>query len=194
MSFIKIETHKLPLDDKQESLSLNLSKRLTKIMYLHTMEVFDQEGPGWAPLKASTKKQRLKQGFGEGPILDRKRARLGLRGGIIEAPTNTEAVVGVRAGELDDYAKIHQFGGRIIRVTKPGTVRLRTDRKGKLLRQEKKPNLTIFASKKHKLVKEIKKSFGKRFTILIPKRSYIKITRELLDKCKAVAIDFLNGK
>lgn len=192
MSFIKVETKKLPVPDKGISNSLELSKRLTHAMYLNTMEVFDQEGPGWTPLKARTIKQRVREGFGEGPILDRKRGNLGLRGGIIESPSKTEAVVGVRAGIK--YALVHQFGGIINRVVKAGSVRLRTNKKGDLLRQKDYKNLAVFGKKKHKLAKEVKYEGGKAFQINIPQRKYLFFNDALITKLKTVALEFLNTK
>lgn len=192
MSFIKIETQKLPNSDSTKTNSLELSKRLTHTMHLHTMEVFDQEGPGWTPLKARTIKQRIREGFGESPILDRKRGNLGLRGGIVEAPSNTEAVVGVRAGIK--YALIHQFGGVINRVVKAGSVRLRTNKKGDLLRQKDYKNLAVFGKKKHKLAKEVKYEGGKAYQVKIPQRKYLFFTDNLITKLKTVALEFLNTK
>ena len=89
----------------------DLVKDISKEMYDSTMQVFAQEGPGWAPLKSKTIAQRMRLGFGAGPILDRKHGRLGLKGGIIEAYDDTKAIVGVRTGI--PYARIHQFGGTI---------------------------------------------------------------------------------
>ena len=192
MSFIKVETKKIPLADKSKTQSLELSKQLTHSMYLHTMEVFDQEGPGWTPLKAKTRKQRVAQGFGEGPILDRKRGNLGLKGGIVEAPTNTEAVVGVRKGIL--YALAHQLGAIINRVSKPGSVRLRTNKKGDLVRQTGYKNLAVFGKKSHKQVKEVNYAGGKSFQIKIPQRKYLYFTRELLNNLSNIAKNFFNKR
>lgn len=192
MTFIKVEIKKLPAANKEKTQSLELSKQLTHAMYLHTMEVFNQEGPGWTPLKAKTRKQRVKQGFGEGPILDRKRGNLGLKGGIIEAPSNTEAVVGVKKGIL--YALIHQLGGIINRVSKPGSVYLRTDKKGNLIRQEGYKNLAVFKKKKNKLGKEVKYRGGKSYQIKIPQRKYLFFTRELLDNLSEITKNFFNSK
>ena len=192
MSFIRIETIKLPNTSAVIKQSSELSKRLTHAMYLNTMEVFDQEGPGWTPLKARTLKQRVREGFSEGPILDRKRGNLGLRGGIVEAPSNTEAVVSVRAGIK--YALIHQFGGIINRVVKAGSVRLRTNKKGDLIRQKDYNNLAVFGKKKHKLAKEVKYPGGKAFQINIPQRKYLFFNDALITKLKTVALEFLNGK
>lgn len=168
---------------------LQLSQQLTHAMYNDVMKTFEEEGPGWAPLRPRTKKQRLRQGFGEGPILDRKRGRLGLKGGIIEAPSKTEAVVGVRAGI--PYAAIHQFGGNINRISNPGKVRLRTTKSGKLVRQENYKNLAVFGKKSHKLVREVEYKGGKAFTISIPARSYLKFTQRLLDRIEEIFKKFV---
>ncbi len=149
------------------------------------METFEQEGPGWPPLKPRTKKQRLAQGFGEGPILNRKKASgLGLRLSIIEKSTEDKAIVGVpKHADIEKYAAIHQFGGRIVRVTKPGKVRLRKNKAGR----------TVFAKKTHKRAREVNKSFGKRYTIHIPARPYLKFTAQLLQDIKKIAKDFFQS-
>lgn len=187
---IKLETKKIAFENKKIN-GLELNKRLTQAMYLHTMEVFDKEGPGWAPLKPLTRKQRVKAGFGAGPILDRKRGNLGLIGGIVEAPTNTEAVVGVRA--VIKYAAIHQFGGIIYRTVKAGSVWLRTGRKGNLIRQKGYPNLAMFKKKKNKLGKEVKFQGGKNYQIAIPQRKFLVFTDELMVKLKKITTDFIKG-
>lgn len=192
MTFIKVEVKKLPIQKSDTTQSLGLSRRLTHTMYLHTMEVFDQEGPGWTPLSARTRKQRVARGFDEGPILDRKRGNLGLRGGIVEAPSETEAVVGVREGI--PYALAHQFGVIINRVVKAGSVRLRTNKKGELIRQKNYKNLAVFGKKSHKLTKDVSYPGGKAYQIKIPQRKYLFFNDALIEKLKTVAIEFLSSK
>ena len=70
------------------------------------------------------------------------------------------------------YAGIHEFGGSISRTSKPGTVRLRADAKGNLLRNSR--GGAIFAGKQHKRVSTRTFSGGKSFTIEIPERAYIR--------------------
>jgi len=189
MSFINVEVKKIAFSGKKADKSL--SAAIASRMMLHVEETFDKEGPGWKPLSSRTKKQRLAQGFGEGPILDRKRftENRGLRYNIHPNYDETKVVVGV--DPKIKYARIHQFGGRITRVTQPGMVRLRTNRKGELLRQSKYPNLAVFGKTKHKLVKESAKSFGKRYSIYIPRRKYLFFTDKLMDDIKKLAIEFL---
>lgn len=189
MSFINVEIKKIALSGKKPDKSL--ASALAQKMELHVQETFDQEGPGWTPLKAKTRRQRVAQGFGEGPILDRKRTgRVGLRENIVTNYNDEQVVTGVTSNIA--YAKIHQFGGRIVRVTQPGTVKLRTDRKGNLIRQADYKNLAVFKGKNHKLVKEVKKSFGKRYSIYIPKRKYLFFTDKLIDNLKRTVTDFIN--
>ena len=190
--FIGIDQKKIAFEslNRDKFLRMELSRKLTHAMLIHTEEVFDKEGPGWTPLKAKTRKQRVRQGFGEGPILDRHRGWKGLRRGIIEAPTSTKAIVGVRTGIL--YALIHQIGGVINRVTKPGSVWLRTTgKKGKLKRQKGYPNLAVFKKKKNKLGKEVKYEGGKQYQIVIPQRKYLFFSDDLLKKLGEIASDFL---
>lgn len=68
------------------------------------------------------------------------------------------------------YAGIHEFGGTVKRVSKPGTVRLRTDAKGNLLMRG---NLATFARAEHKRVREIAFAGGREYTITYPARPFI---------------------
>ena len=145
----------------------DLAKDITKEMYDSTMNIFAAEGPGWTPLKQRTMKARLAKGFGAGPILDQKRGRLGLKGGIIQAYNNNQAIVGVRSGI--PYARIHQFGGTITRYPYSGTVALRKTKEGK----------TQFAKASHKKKRIVKFSVMKPFTINIPARPYLVFTATL---------------
>lgn len=192
MSFLKIEVKEISIGANKPSIEL--SRRLTHLMLRSVMQTFESEGPGWSPLKAKTIKQRLRAGFGAGPILNRKRGNLGLRGGIIEAPSETEAVVGTRAGIA--YDKIHQFGGVINRVTKPGSVNLRLvkGKSGNLLRQKDYKNLAVFGKKSHKLTKTVSYAGGKSFQIKITARPFLKFTEKLVEEIKAEVKNFFEGK
>lgn len=185
MSFIRIEGISIP--KFKEKPAIELSKQLSHSMYNDVMENFAQQGPGWAPLKPATKKQRLRQGFGEAPILDRKRGNLGLRLGVIESATNDNAIVGVREGV--PYARIHQLGGTITRHPFSSWVHLRTNKAGKLLKQTSYPNLARFSRKKHKQ-KVTRKFTSKGYSIVIPARPYMRFTEELKEKLKRVVFSF----
>ncbi len=194
MSFINVETKKIALSGKKPNTGL--TSALGYRMFLHVQDTFDQEGPGWTPLKAKTRRQRVAQGFGEGPILNRKRLD-SLRRNIVENSNETQVVVGVKAGIK--YARIHQFGGIINRVLKAGMVRLRTTRSGKLERQEKYPKLAIFARSKdgrkgkaHKTFKSVNYEGGKNYKIVIPQRKYLFFTDKLMSDLKQIVIDFIN--
>lgn len=67
------------------------------------------------------------------------------------------------------YAAIHEYGGVIERTVKPGSVRLRTDKKGNLLTRG---NLAIFAKRSHKLAKEVSYAGGKQYRIVMPARHW----------------------
>lgn len=167
-----------------------LSSQLAQAMYDNTMQTFKEEGPGWKGLTKRTKKQRLRAGFGEAPILDRKRAMgLGLRGSIIMSSNSDEAVVGVRSGI--PYARIHQLGGDITRHPFSSTVNLRTTKSGKLVRQKDYKNLAVFGKKSHKLTKSVRYTISKAFTIKIPARPYLVWSARLLDQITQIAKSFI---
>jgi phage gpG-like protein len=119
---------------------------------------------------------------GEGPFPVEEH-RLGIRANRLrQSLRNSPAVVimsgnggSVEAsiGSNVEYAAIHEFGGVIKRTVKAGSVRLRTDRKGNLLRQ--KDNLAIFAKTKgdkaHKQFREVSFAGGNTYEIRIPARA-----------------------
>jgi len=78
-------------------------------------------------------------------------------------------VVGI--GSNVKYAAIHEFGGEIKRTTKDGSVRLRTDRSGNLIRQANNGSLAVFAKKTHKRFRQVGYVGGKQYTIKIPARA-----------------------
>jgi len=97
------------------------------------------------------------------------------------------------------YAPIHEFGGVIQRTVKAGSVKLRTNKQGEILRGGKNGKLAIFAGARHKLFKEVKFAGGKNYTITIPARAPIGhgIADRLPDYAAAferVTEDFLHGK
>lgn len=53
------------------------------------------------------------------------------------------------------YAGIHEFGGVIKHPPRAGSVRLRTNQQGALLRQKNNPSLAVFAGRRHKSAKEV---------------------------------------
>ena len=119
---------------------------------------------------ARIKEERLR---GQGPF-PADEGRLGVRSArLVQSATRFPAqisgtTVTSSLGSNVRYAGIHEFGGTIRRVVKPGKVRLRTDRKGELL---KRGNLATFARKSHKGVREISYAGGKEYTIAIPARA-----------------------
>lgn len=176
----KLEEKKIKIDSSLPPDQL--TQQISKAMYDSTMQVFADEGPGWKPLSQRTIKQRLRQGFGEGPILDRKRGRLGLKGGIIEASSGTKAIVGVRSGI--PYARIHQLGGTI-----NFAARSETFKRTKHTKTTKKFRKGQF--------KKLPKDFGlrelgkglsfKAYSITIPARKYLYFTQQLKDQILSIA-------
>jgi hypothetical protein len=67
------------------------------------------------------------------------------------------------------YAEIHEFGGRIVRQPREGSVRLRTNAAGELLKGPGGRG-AIFASKEHKRVRDVKYS-SKGYEIDMPERA-----------------------
>ena len=66
------------------------------------------------------------------------------------------------------YAAVHEFGAVIQRTVKAGSVKLRTNKQGNLLRRG---NLATFAGRNHKSFKTVQFKGGKSYTITIPARA-----------------------
>jgi phage virion morphogenesis protein len=131
---------------------------------------FQQEGPGWPQLRPATIKARQKQRKWPGKILQVSNA---LARSYI--PRYGDDYAGI--GSNSPYAAIHHFGGTIQREGKAGTVRLRTDAKGNLMRQGKHGKLAVFARKSHKRAAE--RAFeGKPYSITLPARPALPVGRD----------------
>lgn len=121
-----------------------------------TEENFAAQGrPDWVPLAEATKWERLKRNRGSTLLMilqDR---------GILAASVSSGhgadfAFIGA-GGAASDYAAAQQFGADIEVPARSVKTRLRTDRKGELLRQGAegtKKNLAVFARDTHKQVRE----------------------------------------
>lgn len=144
---------------------------------------FENEGPGWPQLASSTEKSR----GSAHPILQRSTA---LVRSINSYASADRAVVGANT----PYAAIHQFGGIIKRKGRSGTVRLRTEANGELMRQGKHGNLAVFAKKEHKRVTE--RSYqSEDYEIKIPARPYLPADRDgnLNPQALEAVVDILQG-
>ena len=71
------------------------------------------------------------------------------------------------------YPRLHEFGGTITRVQLAGSVRLRTNARGELLRQGKNGKLAIFAKAGHKRFQNVPFAGGKRTTVVYEARAPI---------------------
>jgi len=115
---------------------------------------------------------------GRGPFPPEEH-KLGVRSSRLRgaARASDPVVSGTRVqssiGDNVEYAAIHEFGWRIVHKPRTGTVRLRTDAQGNLLRQAAGTgalgHLAIFAKAEHKRVKVQFQSKG--FETVIPERA-----------------------
>ncbi len=144
-----------------------------------TEMAFTDEGPGWPQLKPSTVKRR----GSAHPILQVSNA-------LARSVTMQSGADYAQVGSNLSYAAIHQFGGTIKRKGKAGSVRLRTDAKGNLLRQSGHSNLARFAKSTHK--RYIERNYqGKDYSIEIPARPFLPITAD--GQLKPTALDAVMG-
>lgn len=71
------------------------------------------------------------------------------------------------------YAAIHEYGGTIHMPARGGSVRLRVDARGNLLRQKTNDKLAVFAKASHK--RAISRDFkSASYDIVMPERSYLR--------------------
>lgn len=136
-------------------------------MLSQTERGFELEGPGWQKLRPRTVKAREKKGKWPGKILQVSNA---LARSYVTSYGDDYSQIGSNLV----YAAIHHHGGTIQRKGKSGTVRLRTDAKGALLRQGKHGKLAVFARRSHKRAAE-RHFEGKPYTITMPARPALPI-------------------
>lgn len=136
-------------------------------MLTQTERGFELEGPGWQKLRPSTIRRRTKMGKWPGKIMQVSNA---LARSYLPFYGSHEAGIGTNLV----YAAIQHFGGKIQRKGKAGTVRLRTDAKGNLLRQGKNGKLAVFARQSHK--RAVERSYqGKDYSITLPARPVLPV-------------------
>jgi len=141
----------------------------------------------WRPLKPSTIRKRTKARTWPGKILQVSAG--GLAASIAAKATEDSVTVGTNKV----YAAPHQFGATISMKGRNGSIRLRTDTKGNLLRQAREGklrNLAVFAKGHHK--RAVERSFsGKDYTIDIPARPYLVVQEEDLTEIRAAILRHL---
>lgn len=148
-----------------------LFKAVAGLFEAETEANFAAQGrPGWAPLSAATRAERLKRNKG-GSVL-----KILQDSGILAASISSGygadfAYVGA-GGAAKDYAAIHQFGGTVDRPAHSVRTRLRTNAKGDLLRQGNHPNLAVFAKDSHKRARESWSTVD-AYKVEIPARPYL---------------------
>ena len=90
-------------------------------------------------------------------------------GGVTIADNRVESSIGSNV----KYAAVHEFGGPIHHEASVGSVRLRTDRAGNLLRQGVNPHLAVFARARHKRVKTVRWS-ADAHDVMMPERAPVR--------------------
>lgn len=138
-------------------------------------------GPAWAALKQSTLNGRKSDVAGARILQDSGQ----LAASITATSDATSATV--TAGKV--YAAIHQFGGQIDYAPRSIKVRLRTDRKGNLV---KKGNLAVFAKDSHKnALTRWSESAG--WSIHIPARPFMPVTAsgEMAPEAQREVVDII---
>jgi phage virion morphogenesis protein len=128
-------------------------REIAGILEHETEENFEAQGrPHWVPLAKSTVRARTKRNKGSS-VLKILQDRGILAGSISSEYGQDYAQIGSNVA----YAAIHQFGGTIDHAERSVRTRLRTDKKGNLLRQGgqgRSKNLAVFAKDSHKQARE----------------------------------------
>jgi len=148
-----------------------LMRSIAQVLEAETEQNFEAQGrPGWVPLSEATKRERLKRNKGS-TVLRILQDRGILAASVSSAYGADFAQVGA-GGAASEYAGIHQFGGTITIPPSTRTVRLRTDAKGRLVRQQNNPNLARFAKASGKRARESTVDVD-GYTVTIPARPYL---------------------
>ncbi|MDR1530184.1 MAG: phage virion morphogenesis protein [Burkholderiales bacterium] len=122
--------------------------------------ILAQGRPRWTPLSKATLKSRAKRGKGNQMLRD--------RGYLYTSLSRSYGSDYARVSSNMPYARIQHEGGTIDFAPRSGTVRLRTDRKGNLLRQKGHPNLARFANRRHKRVAVKRWTAASGWSVTIP--------------------------
>lgn len=142
-------------------------KAIGDLMVASADRNFEAEGrPAWTPLRAATVRRKAKAGHSKILMWSGSLAR------SLTFQVKGKAVV---LGTNVPYGRIHQEGGVIHRAGREGSIRLRTDAKGRLLRQGKEgraSRLAVFASSAHKRAVERTFTHGP-YDIRIPARPFL---------------------
>lgn len=150
-------------------------------------ENFAQQGrPKWTALSARTIRERQKHGYWPGKILQRRGE---LARSIHEGHSRNSAWVATNLR----YARIHQEGGEIQRAAYGGTVRLRTDRRGNLLRQGPRGTLAIFARARHSQARSVRFETG-AFSVKIPARPYFLVPPQDQQRYEVAGARYLQAR
>ncbi|VFR54494.1 putative bacteriophage protein [plant metagenome] len=132
---------------------------------------FEAQGrPAWAPLAKSTIARRTKRNKGSSTLKilqDR-----GILASSVSSDYGADFAQISAGGAAADYAAVHQFGATITRPAHSTKVRLRTDARGRLLRQAGNKNLAVFAKDSHQRARESWHEVGE-YTVKIPARPYM---------------------
>jgi phage gpG-like protein len=86
-------------------------------------------------------------------------------------PVIAGAAVASSIGSNVEYAGVHEFGVVITRTSRPGKVRLRTNARGELIRNER--GGAVFATRGLKRIREVAYAGGKSYTVKFPARAPI---------------------
>lgn len=152
-------------------------QRIASMLEFETEQNFAAQGrPNWIPLSNATKKERLKRN--DGATVLKILQDTGMLAKSVSSEFGADFAMIGAGGGAKDYAAAHQFGADIQIPAKSVKTRLRTDRKGNLIRQGesgRSRNLAVFAKDSHKLAQE-KWSEVAAHTIRIPARHYLPFT------------------
>ena len=159
-----------------------LYKQVSLALEFHTEQNFEARGrPDWMPLAAATVRERTKRNNGSS-VLQILQDRGILASSVSSRYGADFSEIGA-GGAASDYAAIQQFGGTINRAPYSIKTRLRTDRKGNLLRQGEEGSAkgrAVFAKNSHKSVAESWNEV-EAYSITIPARPYLPFTGSSAD-------------
>ena len=140
------------------------------------------DGSRWKPLSRSYAARKARKG--------RSKTLLQLDGYMFGSLTFQASDFEVRVGTNTPYARLHQFGGSFAVPPRPGSVKLRTDARGGLL---KRGNLATFANRSHKRF-TVRDYVRSGFLVNLPARPFLGLSTDDRASIQSTVTRYLSGR
>ncbi len=139
------------------------------------------DGSKWTPLSRRYAARKARKG--------RSKTLLQLNGYLFGSLTYQASDTEVRVGTNRPYARVHQFGGAIAVSPRSGSLKLRTDARGNLL---KRGNLAVIANRRNKRF-TVRDYVRSGFVVNIPARPFLGISQDDRVSIRLTVARYLEG-